>query len=147
MMLVIAVAMTLVISGLVVPDNLVVPAAASVAGPDPETSVDGRPVAKARVAEGAEESQPKAERKEPVWPKPGSAEVDPGEKAVAVGALPVRLAEVKGAADVGAVKVKTLPADTVQKLGGVGIGARLTGESAGKVRAEFSYAGFRDAYG
>jgi RHS repeat-associated protein len=147
MVLVIVVAMALVISGLGVPDNLVFPAAASVSGPDPETSVDGRPVAKAKVAEGAEESQPQVERKEPVWPKPGTAQVDPGEKAVAAGALPLRLSEVKGAADVGAVKVETLPADTVQKLGGVGIGARLTGESAGKVRAEFSYAGFRDAYG
>ncbi|MEV4179640.1 RHS repeat-associated core domain-containing protein [Nonomuraea sp. NPDC049709] len=146
MVLVIAVAMALVISGLGVPDNLVVPAAASVEGPDPETSVDGRPVAKAKAAEGAEESQPQVDRKEPVWPKPGTAQVDPGEKAVAAGELPVRLSEVKGA-EVGAVKVETLPADAVRKLGGVGVAARLTGATAGKVRAEFSYAGFRDAYG
>ncbi|MET9246178.1 DUF5615 family PIN-like protein [Nonomuraea sp. NPDC003709] len=147
MVLVIAVAMAVLISGLGVPDNLVVPAAASVEGPDPETSVDGRPVAKEKVAKGAEESQPQVERKEPVWPQPGTAEVDPGAKAVAAGGLPVRISEVKGAADVGTVKVETLPADTVRKLGGVGIAARLTGQSAGKVRAEFSYAGFRDAYG
>ncbi|MBB5773691.1 RHS repeat-associated core domain-containing protein [Nonomuraea jabiensis] len=147
MVLVIAVAMAVLISGLGVPDNLVVPAAASVEGPDPETSVDGRPVAKQKVAKGAEESQPQVERKDPVWPQPGTAEVDPGAKAVTADGLPVRISEVKGAADIGTVKVETLPADTVRKLGGVGIAARLTGQSAGKVRAEFSYASFRDAYG
>ncbi|MGA4987204.1 RHS repeat-associated core domain-containing protein [Nonomuraea bangladeshensis] len=146
MIMVIAVAMTVVISGLGVPDNLVVPAAASVEAPGPETSVDGRPVTKAKVAKGAEESQPKVDRKEPVWPSPGTAEVDPGEKAVAAGGLPVRLSEVKGA-DAGTVKVETLPADTVRRLGGVGIAARLTAGKAGKVRAAFSYASFRDAYG
>ncbi|GAA1738342.1 RHS repeat-associated core domain-containing protein [Nonomuraea bangladeshensis] len=146
MVLAIAMAMAVVISGLGIPDNLVVPAAASVSGPDPETSVDGRPVTKAKVAKGAEESQPKVERKEPVWPSPGTAEVDPGEKAVAAGGLPVRLSEVKGA-DAGTVKVETLPADAVRRLGGVGIAARLTAGKAGKVRAAFSYASFRDAYG
>ncbi|MFI7418687.1 RHS repeat-associated core domain-containing protein [Nonomuraea sp. NPDC049684] len=146
-LLVIAVVMAVVISGLGVPDNLVSLAAAEVSGPDPETSVDGRPVPKAKVAKGAEASQPKGERQKPVWPKPGIAQVDPGEKAVAAGELPVRVATVKGAADVGKVKVETLPAATVQKLGGVGIAARLTGDTPGKVRAEFSYANFRDAYG
>ncbi|SEU27341.1 RHS repeat-associated core domain-containing protein [Nonomuraea wenchangensis] len=146
MVLAIATAMALVISGLGIPDNLVVPAAASVSGPDPETSVDGRPVTKTKVAKGAEESQPKVERKEPVWPSPGTAEVDPGEKAIAAGQLPVRLSEVKGTG-AGPVKVETLPADTVRKLGGVGVAARLTADKAGKVRAEFSYASFRDAYG
>ncbi|MEO3807294.1 RHS repeat-associated core domain-containing protein [Nonomuraea sp. B1E8] len=146
MVLVIATAMAVVISGLGIPDNLVVPAAASVSGPDPETSVDGRPVTKAKVAKGAEESQPKVERKEPVWPSPGAAEVDPGEKAIRAGQLPVRLSEIKGT-DAGTVKVETLPADTVRKLGGVGVAARLTADKAGKVRAEFSYASFRDAYG
>ncbi len=146
MVLAIATAMALVISSLGIPDNLVVPAAASVSGPDPETSVDGRPVTKAKVAKGAEESQPKVDRKEPVWPSPGTAEVDPGEKAIAAGQLPVRLSEVKGTG-AGTVKVETLPADTVRKLGGVGVAARLTADKAGKVRAEFSYASFRDAYG
>ncbi|RVX42174.1 intein/RHS repeat-associated protein [Nonomuraea polychroma] len=149
MVLAIAVAMAVLISGLGVPDNLVGPAAASVSAPDPETSVEGRPVSKAKVAKGAEGSQPKAERRDPVWPKPGTAVVDPpaDHKLVAAGELPVRVAAVKDAAAEGKVKVETLPVETAARLGGVGIAARLSGDSPGKVRAEFSYAGFRDAHG
>ncbi|MER6000779.1 RHS repeat-associated core domain-containing protein [Nonomuraea angiospora] len=149
MALAIAVAMAMLISGLGVPDNLVGPAAASVSGPEPETSVEGRPVPKAKVAEGVEASQPKVERQQPVWPKPGAEVVDPpaDHKLVAAGDLPVRIATVKGAADAGKVKVETLPTETVRRLGGIGVAARLTGDTPGKVRTEFLYAGFRDAYG
>ncbi|MEU8109108.1 polymorphic toxin-type HINT domain-containing protein [Nonomuraea muscovyensis] len=138
------------VSGVGVPDQLVQRAAAS--AEDPEQSVDGRPVSAKKAAKGAEESVPKVERRKPVWPKAGSAEVkltDVGKAAQAEG-LPVKVGQVKGA-DVGTVKVETLSPEAVRALGGVGIAARVVradGTAApGKVRAEFSYAGFRDAFG
>ncbi|MEV0830126.1 polymorphic toxin-type HINT domain-containing protein [Nonomuraea rubra] len=138
MSLVIGLITMLMMSGLGVPDN---PVYASVAGPDPERSVDGRPVAETKVPKGAEESQPKVERREPVWPRPGQAQVNLTSKPAKAGELPVRLSGS------GTVKVQTLPGETVKRLGGVGIAARLVGDGARSVRAEFSYAGFRDAYG
>ncbi|WP_158578653.1 RHS repeat-associated core domain-containing protein [Spongiactinospora rosea] len=113
--------------------------------------MDGREVPEKKTTKGAEESQPKVKRRAPVWPKAGSAEVGLSGVALAeAGGLPVKVAAVKGS-DVTRVKVETLPAETVRKLGGVGIAAQLLRADgkpvAGKVRAEFSYAGFREAYG
>ncbi|MFI6291209.1 RHS repeat-associated core domain-containing protein [Nonomuraea sp. NPDC050790] len=145
------VAMAVLLSGLGVPDTLVGRAAASVPAPEPERSVDGRVVAKEKVAKGEEEASPQVRRQNPVWPKPGSAVVDPppGGKPIAAGDLPVRVGAVKGAGDPGAVRVETLAPAAVSRLGGVGIAARLTQVEAGpgKVRAQFSYAAFRDAHG
>ncbi|RVX41120.1 intein/RHS repeat-associated protein [Nonomuraea polychroma] len=94
----------------------------------------------------------KVEPKKPVWPQPGKAEVavpQPGKLADA-GALPVKVGQVRGAG-LDKVTIETLSPEAAQKLGGVGIAARLVradGQTApGKVRAAFSYAGFRDAYG
>ncbi|MFC5827206.1 RHS repeat-associated core domain-containing protein [Nonomuraea insulae] len=141
--------MTMLISGLGMPENLGGPAAAAASVPDPETSVEGRQVPRAKVDKGAEEKQPTVERRDPVWPEPGSAAVDPpsNHRAVPVGDLPVKVASVKGAPEVGKVNVETLPAETVARLGGVGIAARFTSDTPAKVRAEFSYEGFRDAHG
>ncbi|MET7460417.1 RHS repeat-associated core domain-containing protein [Nonomuraea sp. NPDC005501] len=114
--------------------------------------MDGRPVPVKKAAKGAEESVPKVERRKPVWPKPGSAEVQVAEagKVAEVGALPLKVGQVKGA-DVGKVKVETLAPEAARALGGVGIAARVMradgGSAPGKVRAEFSYADFRDAFG
>ncbi|WP_433367959.1 polymorphic toxin-type HINT domain-containing protein [Streptosporangium sp. CA-115845] len=91
------------------------------------------------------------ERKDPVWPKPGSAEVEVKSTLVRAGELPVRVGAVKSGAEVGTVKVETLPVEAVRKLGGVGVAARFErvdgGDQPGKVRAEFSYASFRDGFG
>ncbi|MFI0420468.1 RHS repeat-associated core domain-containing protein [Spongiactinospora sp. 9N601] len=113
--------------------------------------MDGKAIPAKKTTKGAEESQPKVKRREPVWPKAGSAEVGLSGRALAeADGLPVKVAAAKGS-DVTRVKVETLPAEAVRKLGGVGIAARLVRadgrQAAGKVRAEFSYAGFRDAYG
>ncbi|MFG1970011.1 RHS repeat-associated core domain-containing protein [Nonomuraea fuscirosea] len=138
------------ISSVGVPDQLIQQAAA--AAPDPEQAVDGRPVPDKKTAKGAEESAPKVTRKKPVWPQPGKAEVsvpEPGKLAEA-GALPVRVGRVEGAA-LDKVSVETLAPETATKLGGVGVAARLVradgGTTPGQVRAAFSYADFRDAYG
>jgi hypothetical protein len=148
--LIVGLSALVLISSVGVPDRLVEQAAAS--APDPEQSVDGRPVAAKKAAKGAEESVPKVERREPVWPKAGSAEVEVpavGEVAEA-GTLPVKVGQVKGGG-LDKVKVETLSPEAVRALGGVGIAARVVraddGAAPGKVRAEFSYAGFRDAYG
>ncbi|NRQ38596.1 DUF5615 family PIN-like protein [Nonomuraea sp. NN258] len=149
MALAIGVTAAVLLSGLAVPDTLVSRASASVGTPEPERSVDGREVPEPKVAKGAEESQPKVERRAPAWPRPGTATVDPpaDHKTVPAAGLPVRVGTVKGAADPGKVKVETLAPEAVQRLGGVGIAARLSADTAGKVRAQFSYAGFRDAHG
>ncbi|GAA2289906.1 RHS repeat-associated core domain-containing protein [Nonomuraea roseoviolacea subsp. roseoviolacea] len=114
--------------------------------------MDGRPVPVKKAAKGAEESVPKVERRKPVWPKPGTAEVQVAEvgKVSEVGGLPLKVGQVKGA-DVAKVKVETLAPGKARALGGVGIAARVVraddGTAPGKVRAEFSYADFRDAFG
>ncbi|MFI6908811.1 polymorphic toxin-type HINT domain-containing protein [Nonomuraea sp. NPDC050394] len=145
----------LVISGIGVPEILMQEAAAS--GPDPEKSVDARPVEVKKAAKGAEVSARWVAPKKPVWPKAGRAEValPSGNELVGVGGLPVKVGHVDAGRDKGGspgkVVVETLAADAVASLGGVGVGARIVradGESAaGKVRAEFSYAAFRDAFG
>ncbi|MEV6159126.1 RHS repeat-associated core domain-containing protein [Nonomuraea sp. NPDC052129] len=138
------------ISSVGVPDQLVERAAA--AAPDPEQSVDGRPVPKREVPKGAEASAPKVERREPVWPKAGTAEVEvPAVGKVAeAGTLPVKVGQAKSSG-LDKVKVETLSPEAARALGGVGIAARMMraddGAAPGKVRAEFSYAGFRDAFG
>ncbi|GGK99072.1 hypothetical protein Ppa06_68410 [Planomonospora parontospora subsp. parontospora] len=149
---VIAVAMSLLVSGVGVPEDLVRrAAAASPDEPAPEPSVDGRAVPDAKVAQGVEEKDPKVTPKPPVWPKAGSAEVQADAGLERAADLPVRIAAADKAAAVGTVKVETLAPEAVRKLGGVGVAARIEradGSAApGKVRAEFSYAGFRDAFG
>ncbi|MGN9784927.1 RHS repeat-associated core domain-containing protein [Nonomuraea sp. ZG12] len=148
--LVIGLASLVLISSVGAPDQLIQQAAA--AAPDPEPSVDGRQVPAKKTAKGAEESAPKVTRKKPVWPKAGQAEVsvpEPG-KLAGAGALPVRVGQVEGAGP-DKVTVETLAPETAAKLGGVGVAARVVradgGTEPGKVRAAFSYADFRDAYG
>ncbi|GAA3523998.1 hypothetical protein FHR32_008672 [Streptosporangium album] len=123
--LVIGVVMAVLISGMGVPERLVQPAAAAVPTSDPEPSVDGRAVPKPKLGKGAEESAPVVKRKDPVWPKPGSAEVEVKSALVQAGELPVRVGAVDSGADVGTVKVETLPTEAVRKLGGVGVAARI----------------------
>ncbi len=148
--LIVGLSAMVLISSVGVPDRLVERAAAAV--PDPEQSVDGRPVPKREVPKGAEETAPKVERRKPVWPKAGSTEVSVPEvgKLADAGTLPVKVGQVKGI-DVGKVKVETLAPEAARALGGVGIAARLMRADgvtrAGKLQAEFSYAGFRDAFG
>ncbi|MFI6712786.1 hypothetical protein ACIBF7_40550, partial [Nonomuraea sp. NPDC050478] len=148
--LLIGLACLMLISSIGVPDVLIPQAAA--AEPDPEQSVRGRDVPGKKVAQGAEESVPEVRREKPVWPQAGTAEVDLAEagEVAAAEKLPVRLGQVKGAGP-DRVKVETLAPETVRELGGVGVAARIVradGEkAAGKVRAEFSYAAFRDAFG
>ncbi|MFK4042275.1 polymorphic toxin-type HINT domain-containing protein [Nonomuraea wenchangensis] len=148
--LVVSLASLVMISSVGLPDQLIQQSAATAA--DPEQSVDGRPVPAKKTVKGAEESAPKVTPKKPVWPEAGQAEVavpEPGELAEA-GALPIRVGQVQGA-ELDKVTVETLAPETAAKLGGVGVAARLVradgGTTAGKVRAAFSYAGFRDAYG
>ncbi|WP_329092257.1 polymorphic toxin-type HINT domain-containing protein [Streptosporangium sp. NBC_01469] len=149
--LVIGVVMAVLISGVGVPERLVQPAAAAVPGSDPEPSVDGRAVPKPKAAKGAEESAPVVKPKPPVWPKAGSAEVEVTSALVRAGELPVRIGAVDSGTGTGAVKVQTLSAEVVRTLSGVGVAARFEradgGDQPGKVRAEFSYADFRDGFG
>ncbi|WP_329430527.1 polymorphic toxin-type HINT domain-containing protein [Streptosporangium sp. NBC_01495] len=106
---------------------------------------------KPKAAKGAEDSAPVVKPKPPVWPKAGSAEVEVKSTLARAGELPVRVGAVDSGAEVGTVKVETLPAETVRTLGGVGVAARFGradgGDQPGKVRAEFSYANFRDGFG
>ncbi len=143
--------MAVLISGVGVPERLVQPAAAAVPASDPEPSVDGRVVPKPKADKGAEDSAPVVKPKPPVWPKAGSAKVEVTSTLARAGELPVRIGAADAAADVGTVKVQTLSAETVRTLGGVGVAARFEradGTTApGKVRAEFSYASFRDGFG
>ncbi|WP_214326040.1 polymorphic toxin-type HINT domain-containing protein [Nonomuraea sediminis] len=148
--LVVALVATLLVSGVGVPEPLVEPASA--AGPDPERSVDGQPLPQKKTVKGAEETTPKVSVQKPVWPKPGTATVtlpEPG-KVTDAGALPVKVGQAKGGSP-GKVKVETLAPDAVRALGGVGLAAQLvradSAGSPGTVRAEFSYAAFRDAFG
>ncbi|MFD9946270.1 RHS repeat-associated core domain-containing protein [Nonomuraea sp. NPDC059023] len=140
----------LVVSGIGVPEVLVQRAAA--AGLDPEKSVDARAVPVKQAVKGAEGSARWVKPKDPVWPKPGRAQVSllAVGKLAAVGELPVRVGPAgRGGPD--KITVETLSAEMVRALGGVGVAATLVradgGSVPGKVRAEFSYAGFRDAYG
>ncbi|TMR11507.1 hypothetical protein ETD86_35560 [Nonomuraea turkmeniaca] len=97
MTFIIGLAAVVLLSSVGVPDQLITSAAA--AAPDPEQSVDARPVPAKKEAKCAEESAPKVTRKKPVWPQPGRAEVsvpDPG-KLADVGVLPVQVGQVQGA--------------------------------------------------
>ncbi|MEV8631247.1 SpvB/TcaC N-terminal domain-containing protein [Streptosporangium sp. NPDC051023] len=144
-------ATALLISGTGVPDGLIQQASAAAPQTDPEPSVNGRAVPKPEVGKGAEETTPVARPKPPVWPKPGSIEVEVKSTLAGAGGLPVRVGAAKAGAGVGKVKVETLAPDAVRKLGGVGVAARIEradgGDAPGRVRAEFSYAGFRDGFG
>ncbi|MFF0773413.1 RHS repeat-associated core domain-containing protein [Nonomuraea wenchangensis] len=146
----IGLAAVVMVSSLGVPDQLV--QSATAAASDPEPLVDAQRVPAKKAAKGAEESVPKVERKKPVWPQPGKAEVSVPSSGEFVGAdsSPVKVGQKRGKGPA-KVTVETLAPETVRKLGGVGVAARLvradSGTSPGKMRAEFSYAGFRDAYG
>ncbi|MER6004316.1 RHS repeat-associated core domain-containing protein [Nonomuraea angiospora] len=94
----------------------------------------------------------KVKHADPVWPQAGTAEITLADVGRVTGkeSLAVKVGRAKGS-DVASVKVETLPTEQVRKLGGVGIAAQVMradgGSATAKVRAEFSYAGFRDAYG
>ncbi|WP_157252733.1 RHS repeat-associated core domain-containing protein [Nonomuraea typhae] len=139
----------LVVSGIGVPEVLLQQAAAS--GPDPEKSVDARPVAAKKAGAGAEESARWVAPKKPVWPTAGRAEVRVPSGSELAGDGPVRVGRGKGGGAPEKVAVQTLPADVVRSLGGVGLGAKVVRadevRSPGRVRIELSYAGFRDAFG
>ncbi|MFF5210866.1 polymorphic toxin-type HINT domain-containing protein [Streptosporangium sp. NPDC000396] len=153
-----SVAVTVLVSGVGVPEKLVGVASAVSAAPGDEPSVDGRAVPKPKVGKGAEDSAPPVRHKDPVWPTPGRVEVDLSDVAGVrdVAKAPVRIGPARGKARtadpaVGKVGVETLAPDAVRRLGGVGLGVRLTradgNTKAGTVRAELSYDGFRDAFG
>lgn len=153
-----SVAVTVLVSGVGVPEKLVETASAVSATPGDEPSVDGRAIPKPKTGKGAEDAAPRVKRKDPVWPIPGRIEVDLSDAASARDAAnaPVRIGPARGksrAAEpaVGKVRVETLAPDAVRRLGGIGLGVRLTrtdgGGKAGTVRAELSYDGFRDAFG
>src|SRR5687767_12576027 len=104
--LAIGVVMTVLISGVGVPERLVQPASAAVPGSEPEPSVDGRAVPKPKDAKGAEDSAPVVKPKPPVWPKAGSAEVEVTSAPAKAGELPVRVANAGAGAGVGVDTVK-----------------------------------------
>ncbi|MEU0520811.1 RHS repeat-associated core domain-containing protein, partial [Streptosporangium sp. NPDC006007] len=143
---------TLLLSGMGVPEPLLQRASAAAPASGPEPSVKGRAVPKPKVNKGAEETSPPVTKtKPPVWPKPGSAEVAVTSAPVRAGTLPVRVASTRQGGGIGKVKIETLAPETVRELGGVGVAARIERADGrtgpGRVRAEFSYAAFRDAYG
>ncbi|MFC4060623.1 RHS repeat-associated core domain-containing protein, partial [Planomonospora corallina] len=148
---IVMVAMSVLVSGIGVPDDLVRRAAAAPDAPEPEPSVDGRAVPAPKAAEGAEEKDPKVTPAPPVWPKAGSAEVEIRAGLERAADLPVRVGASGTATGAAKVRVRTLDAETVRRLGGVGLAARIEradGSAApGTVRAEFSYGGFRNAFG
>ncbi|MFI9556177.1 RHS repeat-associated core domain-containing protein [Nonomuraea endophytica] len=150
MLFVIGLVLTMVISGVGVTGQPVRQAAAAVQESDP--SVDVRPVAAKRIVKGAEETAPKVAASEPAWPRPGRLQVrvpEPGKLSDA-GTSAVRVGRAGGGGPE-TVTVETLSPETARALGGVGVAARVTradgGTAPGKVRAAFSYAGFRDAFG
>jgi RHS repeat-associated protein len=88
------------------------------------------------------------------WPKAGTAEVAPGDKAAAdAGSLPVRLAAPAGARSAQAApeRVKVEVLDRAETPGVSGVALRLSkGQGAtrgGPARVELDYSGFRHAFG
>ncbi|WP_283136453.1 polymorphic toxin-type HINT domain-containing protein [Rhizohabitans arisaemae] len=153
----VATAVTVMTAELVVPDLIPVASAAAPPGPV-EKSVAGREVPAVKPYPALERQVKPEKRTEPVWPKAGTAEVDLSEGAKGTkhkaGDLPVEVAKT-GADSPSRVRVETLDQETVRRLGGAGLGVRLTradgtqaGKSAaGQVTVTMSYAGFRDAHG
>ncbi|WP_380659604.1 polymorphic toxin-type HINT domain-containing protein [Sinosporangium siamense] len=137
------------ISGVGVPPGLTSAAAsaASIAKSD-EPSINGRPVPKKKYGKGAEETTPRPERREPVWPKAGKVQVALAQELAPAGDLPVQVA---AAGSAGQVQIETLNAEAVRKLGAAGLAVRLSradnATKAAKVKAGFSYADFKDAHG
>ncbi|MFF3444588.1 SpvB/TcaC N-terminal domain-containing protein [Streptosporangium sp. NPDC002721] len=142
-----------------VPGDLARPVAAATLQTENEQSVKSRPVPPVKVPAGAESNQPKPRHRDPVWPTPGRAEIGIPVKAdelTAVKDLPIRVGEPAGegtsarTSRVEKVKVETLSPETVRAIGGVGLGVRFSrGDGIpepGTIRAQFSYAGFRDAF-
>ncbi|WP_143020550.1 hypothetical protein, partial [Sinosporangium album] len=140
-----------------VPERLV-PQAAAAESPAPEPSVDGRKVRPAKLPKGAEHLTPKAKPRKPVWPSAGKAEIDIGKDLTPAGELPVLIASPgknTTARTTGTspnrVSVQTYSHKDINKLGGIGIAARVVradqADQPGPVQAAFSYQSFRDAHG
>jgi hypothetical protein len=122
---------------------------------DQERSVEGRPIPVAARVPGAEDRPNLAQQeKAPFWPKAVVAEVDLSTAAKAAGTgLPVWVGPVQGAPEKVApekVRVEVLDPAVVAKLGGTGLGARLSRadgiNTAGRVRLELDYSGFVGAF-
>jgi hypothetical protein len=157
--LVVTLSAAVLVSGVGVPDDLLVPVvAAAIADPPEPESIEGSQLKREAPAKGAEDSAdaPKATR--PAWPSAGRAEATLAERPAQVGDLPVRLGKAAGNAggvapgsDSARVSVEALPQDSVKKLGGTGLAvriARVDGASQ-PVRAQVTldYSAFRYAHG
>ncbi|WP_170317355.1 RHS repeat-associated core domain-containing protein [Acrocarpospora corrugata] len=134
------------ISGVGVPEGMTRQAAAATRTQEPEPSVQGKAVPHVKPTKGAEDSQPKPVKRDPVWPKADSAEVEVSRSFARVGDLPVRVAGQSGR-----IRVETLPGEVVRGLGGIGLGVRLSqadpAVGQADLRIELSYAGFKDSFG
>ncbi|MFI6503918.1 hypothetical protein [Nonomuraea typhae] len=137
------------LAGLTVPELRAAASTPGLPSGEPEKSVAARPVAAKAAYQAAEERATPRKAAPPAWPRAGVAEIDlPDSKAVQAGDLPVEVSAERGSPL--RVRVETLDPATVTRLGGVGLGVRLSrtgGAETGSLRVSLSYQGFREAHG
>ncbi|MEV6987582.1 hypothetical protein AB0M95_40880 [Sphaerisporangium sp. NPDC051017] len=142
----------LLVSSVDVVTDLAPSVSSSVESPEPERSVEGRPVRKVADVRGAEDSPPPAKKASPpVLPGAGSAEVVVGAASAVAGGLLFSVGKAAGAAAVpGRVRVESIGAEAVKRIGGVAAGVRLSradgGTQAARVRVSVDYAQFVGAF-
>ncbi|MFD1116916.1 RHS repeat-associated core domain-containing protein [Sphaerisporangium aureirubrum] len=136
--------MALLVSAIGVITDLVSPPSPDAAGYG--RSVEGRPIREVAGVTGVEDAPAPARKAvAPVRPAAGTAEVAVGASVTKAAGLPVSVARA-GASSPGRVRVETLGADVVRRLGGTGLGVRLVrsdgGTAAGRVRVALDYSAF-----
>ncbi|WP_157253989.1 RHS repeat-associated core domain-containing protein [Nonomuraea typhae] len=142
-------ALTVLLAGFAVPEIQAAASTPEISAGKPEKSVASRPVAVKAADRGAEDRVAPPKKVTTVWPRAGVAEVELADaKAVRAGDLPVEVSAERGSPV--RVRVETLDPASVARLGGVGLGVRLSrtdGAATGSLRVSLSYQGFRDAHG
>ncbi|NAS20650.1 DNRLRE domain-containing protein [Herbidospora sp. NEAU-GS84] len=149
----------MLISGVGVPSDLLVPVAVAAVSEPPEAeAVEARDLQKRAPAQGAEDKPGRLKAARPVWPDADTAEVALSERSVQAGDLPVKVAQAAGGAgdrvpdhDPARLSVETLPQASVERLGGTGLAVRVKRADGGTepVRAQLTlnYDSFRYAHG
>ncbi|WP_155358491.1 DNRLRE domain-containing protein [Acrocarpospora macrocephala] len=157
--IVVTLSAAVLVSGVGVPDDLLIPAASAAVMDTPEPEpIEGRELKPEVPAKGAEDRADTPKAKRPVWPSAGKAEATLADKSVQVGDLPVRLAKATGNAggagpggEAARVSVETLPQDSVKKLGGTGLAVRIArvdgGDQPARTQVKLDYSAFRYAHG
>ncbi|MBB5629253.1 polymorphic toxin-type HINT domain-containing protein [Sphaerisporangium krabiense] len=143
--------MALLISSVDAVTDLTAPAVSSAESPV-EPSVEGRPIREVAAVRGAEDTAPVTgpATRSATPPGAGAAEVAVGAAPARAAGLPITVRKAAGTDAPGRVRVESLGADAVERLGGTAVGLRVTRADGGprpaRVRIGVDYSTFAAAF-